>query len=100
MDMWRAISAAVKEASGTCQTCPSPGLKRVVWDWDSRYGWVVPWVKTCCDGCYHVPEHLRNASAYRDLVEQYEEPAPSVDRITTSSVVTRSCRPSRRRVCL
>ncbi|MFD5115807.1 hypothetical protein ACFWNG_26430 [Streptomyces sp. NPDC058391] len=79
MDVWRVINAAVKEASGTCQTCPSPGRKRVVWDWDSHYGWVMPWVKTCCDGCYHVPEHLRNDSAYLDLVEQYEEPAPRVD---------------------
>jgi len=80
MDVWRVISAAIKEASGTCQTCPSPGRKRVVWDWDSHYGWVMPWVKTCCDVCYHVPEHLRNDMAYLDLVEQYEEPVPGIER--------------------
>ncbi|WP_406172826.1 hypothetical protein [Streptomyces sp. NBC_00996] len=73
LDVWRVVRVAVKEASGTCQTCPSPGRKRVVWDWDSNYGWVMPWVKACCDVCYHVPEHLRNDRTYLNLVEQYEE---------------------------
>ncbi|MFE5482954.1 hypothetical protein [Streptomyces sp. NPDC056527] len=75
-DVWRVISAAIEEASGTCQTCSSSGRKRVVWHWDSYYGWVMPWVKTCCDVCSHVPEHLRNDPSYLDLVEQYEEPEP------------------------
>ncbi|MEW2511111.1 hypothetical protein [Streptomyces sp. NPDC046870] len=78
-DVGRVISAAVKEASGTCQACPSPGRKRGVGDWDGHYGWVMPWVKTCCDACHHVPEHLRSDSAYLDLGEQYEQPAPGTD---------------------
>ncbi len=69
----RAISEATREAATTCQTCSSPGRKRVVWDWDTDYGWVMPWVKTCCDACYHVPAHLRDDQAYLDLVEEYEE---------------------------
>ncbi|WP_432021064.1 hypothetical protein [Streptomyces sp. 1222.5] len=82
MGVWRVVSAAIKEASDTCQTCSSPGRKRVVWDWDSSYGgWVMPWVKTCCDGCYYVPQHLRNDQAYLDLVEQYEEPEPEPDPV-------------------
>ncbi|MFE8978534.1 hypothetical protein ACFYM7_34705 [Streptomyces cyaneofuscatus] len=76
MEVWRVVRVAAKAASGTCQTCPSPGRKRVVWSWDSYYGWVMPWVKTCCDACSHVPGHLRNDPTYLDLVEQYEEAAP------------------------
>lgn len=71
-DVWAVVSKAMREASSTCQTCPSPGRKRVVWDWDSHYGWVMPWVKTCCDACYYVPPHLRDDRTYLDLVEQYE----------------------------
>lgn len=71
-EVWTVIEEATREASSTCQTCPSPGRKRVVWNWDSYYGWVMPWVKTCCDACYHVPPHLRSDRQYLALVDQYE----------------------------
>ncbi|MER5619179.1 hypothetical protein [Streptomyces sp. NPDC002215] len=54
------IREAIADAAVTCQTCPSPGRKRVVWIWDSEYGWVMPWVKTVCDSCYFVPCKLLN----------------------------------------
>lgn len=70
------LKKAFAEAAATCQTCPSPGRKRVVWIWDSEYGWVTPWVKTCCASCYWVPKNLTTDSRYRDLREAYEEPEP------------------------
>ncbi|MGW0631287.1 hypothetical protein [Streptomyces sp. NPDC002758] len=70
------VRKAFAEAATTCQTCPSPGRKRVVWIWDAEYGWVMPWVKTCCDRCYFVPRNLTNDEQYRYLVEEYEEPEP------------------------
>lgn len=70
----RAIWDAIEEANATCQTCPAPGRARVVWIWDDEYGWVMPWVKNCCDSCAFVPTHLRDDQEYLDLVEQYEEP--------------------------
>ncbi|MFF9238405.1 hypothetical protein ACF1AY_15930 [Streptomyces sp. NPDC014776] len=80
---WEAPAAAVSvlqkaltEAAGTCQTCPSPGRKRVIWTWDDEYGWIQPWVKTCCDACYWVPRKLLDNQQYRDLFERYEEPLP------------------------
>lgn len=70
------VLKAFTEAATTCQTCPSPGRKRVVWIWDPGYGWIMPWVKTCCDRCYFVPRNLTNDLQYRHLVEEYEEPEP------------------------
>ncbi|MFE7779262.1 hypothetical protein ACFU5O_36445 [Streptomyces sp. NPDC057445] len=70
------VRKAFAEAAITCQTCPAPGRKRVVWIWDSEYGWITPWVKNCCDGCYWVPRNLTNDGTYRFLVEEYEEPEP------------------------
>ncbi|OLZ65497.1 hypothetical protein AVW11_17045 [Streptomyces amritsarensis] len=76
-DVWAVVGRALREAATTCQTCPSPGRKRVVWIWDTGEfrGWVMPWVKTCCDACGHVPHHLRSDESYLDLVEEYEEDA-------------------------
>ncbi|KAB7850112.1 hypothetical protein [Streptomyces mobaraensis] len=68
------VMKACAEAAVTCQTCPAPGRKRVIWLWEGEYGWVAPWVKTCCDGCYWVPKNLVDEPEYRDLVERYEEP--------------------------
>lgn len=68
------VKKAFAEAVLTCQTCPSPGRKRVVWIWDAEYGWIMPWVKTCCDRCYVGPGNLTNDERYRYLVEEYEEP--------------------------
>jgi hypothetical protein len=73
LEVWAVVNRAMREASSTCQTCPSPGRKRVVWHWDSEYGWVMPWVKTCCDTCAYVPPQLRDDEAYLDLVEEYED---------------------------
>ncbi|MFE5923137.1 hypothetical protein [Streptomyces sp. NPDC056468] len=75
--VWQVVNQATRQASVTCQTCPSPGRKRVVWvgeDWGG-----MPWVKTCCDTCYYLPpvrarsgwEFLRRE--YLWLVEQYED---------------------------
>jgi hypothetical protein len=72
--VWRIVGEAATQAARTCQTCPSPGRKRVVWDWQPQYGWVMPWVKTCCDACYYVPQHLKDDPDYLDLVDEYEEP--------------------------
>jgi hypothetical protein len=71
-EVWRVIHEAVREASVTCQTCPSPGRKRVVCTWDDEYGWVMPWVKTCCDSCHHLPAGVRDNWGYRNLADQYE----------------------------
>ncbi|QQM38047.1 hypothetical protein [Streptomyces liliifuscus] len=76
-EVWAVINRATREASSTCQTCPSPGRKRVVWvgmDWGG-----MPWVKTCCDTCYYLPpvrarsgwEYQRRE--YLQLVELYED---------------------------
>ncbi|MEU6913567.1 hypothetical protein [Streptomyces olindensis] len=76
----RVLGAAMTEASTTCQTCPSPGRKRVVWTGGSYYGWVQPWVKTCCDACYRIPPGLWDnprygllRRAHEDLVDMYED---------------------------
>ncbi|MET8453492.1 hypothetical protein [Streptomyces sp. NPDC005209] len=78
-EAWRVVNEAVRESSVTCQTCPSPGRKRVVYTWDKEYGWVMPWVKTCCDACYHLPDGARENWDYRHLAERYEEPEPEPD---------------------
>lgn len=68
---WPVVYQAVREASFTCQTCPSPGRKRVVGvglEWGGA-----PWVKTCCDACYYVPPYLRSGQEYLSLVEHYED---------------------------
>ncbi|MFC8201745.1 hypothetical protein ACFUTV_41160 [Streptomyces sp. NPDC057298] len=66
--VWAVVNQATREASSTCQTCPSPGRKRVVWDsWE-----IMPWVKTCCDACYYVPPHLRTDKTYLDLLSEWE----------------------------
>ncbi|MEW2513809.1 hypothetical protein [Streptomyces sp. NPDC046870] len=75
------VRKALTEAATTCQTCPSPGRKRVVWIWDVEYGWIMPWVKTCCDRCYFVPRDLTDDQQYRYLVEEYEEPEPEPDEV-------------------
>lgn len=69
------VDRAVREASVTCQTCPSPGRKRVVvvgQDWGG-----MAWVKTCCDACYSVPPadawHPSLKRDYQRLVAHYEE---------------------------
>ncbi|MFE5873571.1 hypothetical protein ACFQ6V_33660 [Streptomyces roseifaciens] len=67
------VREAFAKAAVTCQICPSPGRKRVVWIWGGEYGWSMPWVKTCCDSCYFVPQKLVNNSEYRYLVEEYEQ---------------------------
>lgn len=71
-EAWQVYNEARREAAVTCQTCPAPGRKRVVCTWDDKYGWVMPWVKTCCDACYHLPEGVREDWAYRHLAEQYD----------------------------
>ncbi|MGW3910505.1 hypothetical protein ACWEBX_03120 [Streptomyces sp. NPDC005070] len=64
------IRRAAREASVTCQTCPSPGRKRVV-----TASEIMPWVKTCCEACYYVDPHMvRTDRWYRDLVQDYEIP--------------------------
>ncbi|MEU4213223.1 hypothetical protein AB0F13_25085 [Streptomyces sp. NPDC026206] len=73
------ILKAFAEAEVTCQTCPSPGRKRVVWIWEPQYGWITPWVKTCCDGCYWVPRNLLDDKEYQFLFEEYEETEPDPD---------------------
>ncbi|MFE2684462.1 hypothetical protein [Streptomyces mirabilis] len=76
-EAWRVVNQAVQESSVTCQTCPSSGRKRVVYAWNDEYNCPgMPWVKTCCDACYHVPQGARGDWAYRHLAEQYEEPEP------------------------
>ncbi|MGW7029095.1 hypothetical protein ACWGFX_18140 [Streptomyces xanthophaeus] len=75
------VRKALAEAAITCQTCPSPGRKRVVWIWDTEYGWITPWVKTCCDCCYRVPRNLTNTPEYLDLLWEYEEPEPDADHL-------------------
>ncbi|MFD4973129.1 hypothetical protein [Streptomyces sp. NPDC058424] len=72
-EAWQVYHEAARKASVTCQTCPSPGRKRVVYTWDDEYGWVMPWVKTCCDACYHLPDGVRENWDYRHLAEQYEQ---------------------------
>jgi hypothetical protein len=67
---------AFAESAVTCQACPSPGRKRVVWIWNDEYGWVAPWVKTCCDDCYWVPRNLVGDRRYQDLFDMYEAPVP------------------------
>lgn len=69
------LRQATLEAAVTCQTCPSPGRKRVVCTWADGYGYVMPWVKTCCDACYYAPPSLRHTREYLDLVERYELPS-------------------------
>ncbi|KJS58416.1 hypothetical protein VM95_33445 [Streptomyces rubellomurinus] len=70
----RILREAQREADATCQSCPAPGRKRVVWIWDDYCGtWIMPWVKTCCDNCYWVPSHLLHDGEYRFLFETYEE---------------------------
>lgn len=79
-EAWRVVHQAAREASVICQMCPSPGRKRVVWLWDADYGWVLPWVKTCCEGCYYLPPGVSlDDWAYRNLFETYEEPEPGPD---------------------
>ncbi|MCT9141719.1 hypothetical protein [Streptomyces violarus] len=73
-EVWAVVNQATREAASTCQTCPSPGRKRVVvvgLDWGG-----MPWVKTCCDACYSVPPshvwHPFLKTEYQQLVERYE----------------------------
>ncbi|MGW2689806.1 hypothetical protein ACWC6I_42475 [Streptomyces sp. NPDC001414] len=75
------LTKAFTKASSTCQTCPSPGRKRVVWIWRAEYGWVMPWVKTCCARCYFVPRNLTNDEQYRYLVAEYEESEPEPEPV-------------------
>ncbi|MER5471035.1 hypothetical protein [Streptomyces sp. NPDC002685] len=64
----------------TCQTCPSPGRKRVVYTWNDEYDRRgMAWVKTCCDACYNVPHGAGEDGEYRHFAEQYEDPEPDPD---------------------
>ncbi|MFH0179168.1 hypothetical protein [Streptomyces cacaoi] len=72
-EVWAVSYRAAREAAATCQTGPSPGRKRVVWVGGDRGG--MPWVRTCCDTCYHVPPRERSDREYLWLVERYEERA-------------------------
>ncbi|WP_189269649.1 hypothetical protein [Streptomyces fuscichromogenes] len=85
------ILHAFKEAKATCQTCPSPGRKRVVIGSTEHGCWGVPWVKTCCDNCYWVPRNIFHGqryqvlvNEYRELVAQYEEPRPAATACCTA----------------
>ncbi|MFJ5217219.1 hypothetical protein ACIP98_21155 [Streptomyces sp. NPDC088354] len=72
----KVIGGAKVEAAATCQMCPSPGRKRVVWTYehDGEFSrWLQPWVKTLCNACSHVLPHLRDDVEYLDLVDEYEE---------------------------
>lgn len=72
-EVWAVVHRAIRKASSTCQTCPSPGRKRVVWvgeDWGG-----MAWVKTCCDACYYVPPYAASDREYQRLVEEYEDGA-------------------------
>lgn len=71
-EAWQVIYEAAREANVTCQTCPLPGQQRVVCTWDDEYGWLMPWVKTCCDACYHLPDGVQDTWEYRHLADQYE----------------------------
>jgi hypothetical protein len=72
-EVWQVLREAEQEAMFTCQYCPLPGRRRVVWTRDECYGWIQPWVKTCCDACSRVPQHLRDDEEYLCLVFEFED---------------------------